>query len=53
MSENETKTCAICGTPFVPAKKELILGEELVLDGTWGFGNEVCPKCHPDLVKDE
>lgn len=49
---NELK-CSECGTPLVPSNKELALDGTLNADGTWNLdAQSVCPKCHPELVKE-
>ena len=53
MSDTTELKCSVCGTPLVPSGKELTLDGSLNLDGTWNAdAQSVCPKCHPELVKE-
>lgn len=51
MSEN-ISICPQCGTELVESKETLTLDGSLSLDGSFTLGNKVCPKCHPELVKE-
>lgn len=48
----DASVCAKCGQPFEPANLVLKMDGTMMLDGTWTFNNEVCPKCHFDLLLD-
>ena len=47
----EKQLCKVCGTPLVKANQVLKMDGTLKLDGSWGFNNMVCPKCHPELAE--
>ncbi len=53
MDETQKPVCKVCGTKFVPAKEPIKMDGSLTLDGSFNFGNEVCPKCHPELAKED
>lgn len=54
MSDTPKNVCMVCGTPFVPSKKTITLDGTLKLDGTHSMdAKSVCPKCHPELVKED
>ncbi len=40
MDETQKPVCKVCDG-------------SLTLDGSFNFGNEVCPKCHPELAKED
>lgn len=58
MTENNTtndKTifCNVCGTALVPSKKPITRDSQLKHDGSFTYGNKICPKCHPEYVSEE
>ena len=47
---NNTNVCEKCNTPLVPSKDTNYNGTTSY-DGAITYGNMVCPKCNPELVK--
>lgn len=52
MSESKTSTCEKCGTPLIQIGQKY--NGTARYDGTSTYhADMVCPKCHPELVKEK
>lgn len=52
-TNNKTILCEVCGTALVPTKKPITHDGSLKHDGSFTYGGQICPKCHPEYVSEE